>query len=120
MDTSLIASQVKPKVSPKSFFGKALQYLDNQCPRLITYLDDGQYPIDNNRVENSIRLFAIGRKNWLFSASVSGANLYSLIDTANANNLEPYVYLKRVFTELPNAQSYEDVEKLSPKNISEG
>jgi transposase len=103
--------------------GKALQYLDNQWPRLIAYLEDGQYPIDNNPVENAIRPFAIGRKNWLFSASVNGpkasANLYSLIETAKANDLEPYAYLKRVFTELPNAQSYDDVEKLLPNHVKD-
>lgn len=115
--------ETKPKVPPKSLLGKALQYLDNQWPRLIAYLEDGQYPIDNNPVENAIRPFAIGRKNWLFSASVNGAkasaNLYSLIETAKANDLEPYAYLKRVFTELPNAQSYDDVEKLLPHRVKD-
>lgn len=115
--------ETKPKVPPKSLLGKALQYLDNQWPRLIAYLEDGQYPIDNNPVENAIRPFAIGRKNWLFSASVNGArasaNLYSLIETAKANGLEPYAYLKRVFTELPNAQSYDDVENLLPNSTVE-
>jgi hypothetical protein len=99
------------------------KYLDNQWPTLIAYLENGQYPIDNNLVENAIRPFAIGRKNWLFSASVKGAkasaNLYSLIETAKANDLEPYAYLKRVFTELPNAQSYDDVEKLLPSRVKE-
>ena len=113
--------ETKPKVPPKSLLGKALQYLDNQWSRLIAYLEDGQYPIDNNPVENAIRPFAIGRKNWLFSASVKGAkasaNLYSLIETAKANDLEPYAYLKRIFTELPNAQSYDDVEKLLPNRV---
>lgn len=115
--------ETKPKVPPKSTLGKALQYLDNQWSRLIAYLEDGQYPIDNNPVENAIRPFAIGRKNWLFSASINGAkasaNLYSLIETAKANDLEPYAYLKRVFTELPNAQSYDDVEQLLPRSIAE-
>jgi transposase len=115
--------ETKPKVPPKNLLGKALQYLDNQWPRLIAYLEDGQYPIDNNPVENAIRPFAIGRKNWLFSASVNGpkasANLYSLIETAKANDLEPYAYLKRVFTELPNAQSYDDVEKLLPNHVKD-
>ena len=55
----------RPKVPPKSMLGKALHYLDHQWPRLIRYLEDGCYPIDNNPVENAIRPFAIGRKNWL-------------------------------------------------------
>ncbi len=86
----------------------------------IAYLDDGSYPIDNNLVENAIRPFAIGRKNWLFSSSVQGAkasaNLYSLIETAKANGLEPYAYLKQVFIELPNVVTYDDVDKLLPSN----
>jgi len=115
--------KTKPKVPPKTLLGKALHYLDHQWPRLIGYLDDGRYPIDNNLVENAIRPFAIGRKNWLFSTSVKGANasanLYSLIETAKANGLEPYAYLKQVFTELPNAESYDDVDRLLPKKIQD-
>ena len=103
---------------PKTTLGKAMQYLCNQWPRLIAYLDDGRRPIDNNRAENSIRPFVIGRKNWLFSNSQAGAhasaNLYSLIETAKANNLNPYEYLKRIFTELPSAQSVDDIDALLP------
>jgi hypothetical protein len=58
----------------------------------------------------------------LFSASVNrakaSANLYSLIETAKANDLQPYPYLKRVFTERPNAQSYDDIEKLLPNRVT--
>lgn len=110
----------RPTVAPKTALGKALSYLDHQWPRLIRYLDDGQYPIDNNPVENAIRPFAIGRKNWMFSTSVQGtkasANLYSLIETAKANGLEPYAYLKQVYAKLPNITSYDDVDKLLPIN----
>jgi len=102
--------------------GKALNYLDHQWPRLIGYLEDGRYPIDNNLVENAIRPFAIGRKNWLFSASVNGAkasaNLYSLIETAKANGLEPYAYLKQIFTELPKADCFDDVDRLLPWEVT--
>jgi len=115
--------ETKPKVPPKTMLGKALHYLDHQWPRLVGYLNDGRYPIDNNPVENAIRPFAIGRKNWLFSSSVNGAkasaNLYSLIETAKANGLEPYAYLKRVFTELPKVESYDDVDRLLPRPIQE-
>ncbi|MFK4754900.1 IS66 family transposase, partial [Oceanobacter antarcticus] len=69
------------------------------------YLTDGRLHIDNNPVENAIRPFAIGRKNWLFSDSQRGAKvsamMYSLIETAKANDLEPYAYLRRVFAQLP-------------------
>lgn len=116
-------NQTRPLIAPKTALGKALHYLDSQWLRLIGYLDDGVYPIDNNPVENAIRPFAIGRKNWLFSSSVDGAkasaNLYSLIETAKANDLEPYAYLKRVFTELPMAKDYDDVDRLLPQNIKE-
>jgi len=113
--------QTRPLVAPKTALGKALHYLQHQWPRLIRYLQDGRYPIDNNPVENAIRPFVIGRKNWLFSTSVPGAhasaNLYSLIETAKAHGLEPYAYLKHVFAQLPNVIDYEDVDKLLPENI---
>lgn len=109
---------------PKNSLGKAIQYLHNQWPRLVRYLDDGEYPIDNNRAENSIRPFVIGRKNWLFSNSQKGAtasaNLYSLIETAKLNGLEPYAYLKQVFTQLPNAQTLEHVDALLPWHYKGG
>jgi transposase len=109
-------------VPPKTTLGNALHYLDHQWPRLIAYLEDGDYPIDNNPVENAIRPLAIGRKNWLFSASVKGAkasaNLYSLIETAKANGLEPYAYLKHIFTELPKAAGFDDVDQLLPANVT--
>ncbi len=105
---------------PESVIGKALFYLHQQWPRLIRYLDSGDYPIDNNAAENAIRPFVVGRKNWLFSASQKGAtssaNLYSLIETAKANGLEPYAYLKKIFTDLPNATTVEEIEKCLPWN----
>jgi hypothetical protein len=72
--------------------------------------------IDNNRAENSIRPFVIDRKNWLFSASQKGAkssaNLYSIIDTAKTNGLEPNAYLKLPFTQLPSVETLEDIDAL--------
>ena len=68
----------------------------------------------------SARSFS-AEKNWLFSSSVKGvkasANLYSLIETAKANGLEPYAYLRRVFTELPKADTVDEIEALLPGNI---
>jgi transposase len=108
-------------VAPQSLLGKAFHYLASQWSKLIRYLDDGRYPIDNNAAENAIRPFVIGRKNWLFADTVKGAqasaNLYSLIETAKANGIEPYRYLVRVFTDLPRAQTVEDIERLLPWNI---
>ncbi len=105
---------------PKGLLGKALGYLDKNWEKLTVYTQDGRLNIDNNRAENAIRPFVVGRKNWLFSATVSGAkasaNLYGLIETAKANGLEPYQYLRRVFELLPRAESAEDVEQLLPWN----
>jgi transposase len=111
-----------PQVPPTSATGKALNYLHNEWDKLIRYLDDGRLEIDNNGAENAIRPFVVGRKNWLFSASVKGvkasANLYSLIETAKANSLEPYAYLRYLFTELPKAETVEAIEALLPGNLS--
>jgi transposase len=115
LDTSL------PQVPPSSVTGIALNYLNNEWNKLIAYLKDGRLEMDNNGAENAIRPFVVGRKNWLFSTSVRGvkasANLYSLIETAKANGLEPYAYLRYLFTQLPKAESVEDVEVLLPGNI---
>ena len=106
---------------PKGLLGKALAYLDKNWDKLTVYTEDGRLNIDNNPAENAIRPFVVGRKNWLFSATVQGAkasaNLYGLIETAKANNLEPYRYLKDVFKQLPAAKSIEDIEALLPWEI---
>ena len=107
---------------PKSSLGKALSYLNNQWSRLCHYVDDGQWPIDNNAAEHSMRPFVIGRKNWLFLTSVgcakTSANLYSLIETAKANNLNSYDYLKHVFTMLPQAETLADIDQLLPWSVN--
>ena len=112
---------VLPQIPPSSVTGQALNYLHNEWDRLIRYLDDGRLEIDNNLAENSIRPFVVGRKNWLFSTSVKGvkasANLYSLIECAKINDLEPYAYLRHVFTELPKARTVEAIEALLPGNL---
>ena len=79
-------------------------------------------PIDNNPAENAIHPFAIDRENWMFSTSQAGAkasaNLYSLIETAKVNNRNSTDYLEKKFTDLPNAQSLEDIEKLLPWRVN--
>ncbi len=106
---------------PKGLLGKALSYLEKNWTKLTVYTEDGRLSIDNNPAENAIRPFVIGRKNWLFSATVRGAkssaNLYGLIETVKANGLEPYAYLHHIFKELPNAISVEDVGALLPWNV---
>ena len=107
---------------PKGLLGQALAYLDKNWGKLNVYTQDGRLNIDNNNAENAIRPFVIGRKNWLFSASVKGAkasaNLYSLIETAKANGREPYTYLCHVFKELPKAESVDELEMLLPWNAN--
>lgn len=107
---------------PKGKTGEALAYMHKNWIKLTEYIKDGRLSIDNNPVENAIRPFAIGRKNWLFSDSQKGAKasamIYSLIETAKANGLEPYIYLKTIFTNLPQAESLEDIEELLPWNVN--
>ena len=87
---------------------------------LTRYTERGDLPIDNNAAENKIRPFVVGRKAWLFSTSVAGANasavMYSLMQTAIANGVEPYTWLRRVMRELPAATTVEQVEALLPWN----
>jgi transposase len=110
-----------PRVPPQSLTGKALAYLDGQWPKLIRVLHDGRIPLDTNRVENAIRPFVVGRKAWLFADTVRGAqasaNLYSLIETAKGNGVEPFAYLRVVLAELPRATTLEEVEGLLPRNL---
>ena len=107
--------------TPTSTFGKALGYLHNQWPKLIGYIENGEYPIDNNPAENAIRPFVIGRKNWLFAHSQQGAkasaNLYGLIETAKAHDMNPDQYLTEVYRQLPNCKTTEQIEALLPWNI---
>lgn len=93
--------------APKSALGKALHYLTTQWTYLICYLEDGRLEISNNRAERSIKPFVMGRKNWLFANTPAGARssavIYSLIETAKENGLDPYRYLLWVFREAPKA-----------------
>ncbi len=110
-----------PKAAPKSLLGKAIAYALNLWPQLTTFLQDGHIPIDNNLAENAIRPFALGRKNWMFSASPAGAKasatLYSLIESAKANGLEPRAYLGFLFERLPLAKTASDIAALLPQNL---
>ena len=103
---------------PKGLLGTALGYLNKNWEKLIRYAEDGDVNIDNNLAENAIRPFVIGRKNWLFSATPRGAQasaaIYSLIETAKANSLEPYVYLCKVFNQLPSMTTTEELQALLP------
>jgi len=109
------------RVPPSGLTGRALRYLAKQWPKLLHYVDDGRIPIDTNRVENAIRPFVVGRKNWLFADTVRGAqasaNLYSLIETAKLHGLDPFAYLRHLFDALPRATTLEDIERLLPHRV---
>lgn len=96
------------KVLPKSKLSEALTYALNHKEEFMNYLEDGNCSISNNLAENSIRPFTIGRKNWLFSGSPKGASasaaVYSIIESAKANGLNPYKYLQFIFSQLPGVQ----------------
>lgn len=106
------------KVPPKSQLGMALNYAHNEWPYLIRYLEDGRLSIDNNMVENAIRPFAVGRKNWLFSDSVAGAKssaaIYGVMISAKLNGHNEYAYLRYVLEKLPYAKKADDFEALLP------
>jgi transposase len=107
---------------PQSPMGKAVSYALKQWIYLERYVEDGAYPIDNNRVEREIRPVATGRKAWLFSDTQSGAGasatLFSIMLTSRANNVEPYAYLRHVLTELPQREEGSDVSDLLPYNTN--
>ena len=110
------------RAAPKSLLGQAISYALGQWPILITFLEDGHLEVDNNRAENAIRPFVVGRKNWLFAGSPKGAEtsalLYSLIETAKANGLEPWAYLNHLFEHLPAAKTPGAVAALLPHNLN--
>lgn len=96
---------------PKSLTGKAISYAIKQKENLVTYLEDGRLELTNNRAERAIKPFVIGRKNWLFCNTPGGADasarLYSLIETAKANELKIYEYLEWVFENIHNLSAEE-------------
>ncbi|MFH2044119.1 MAG: IS66 family transposase [Pseudomonadota bacterium] len=108
---------------PKGLLGQAMSYTLNQWSKLIVYIEDGRLKPDNNLAENAIRPFVFGRKNWLFSGHPRGAKasaiFFSLIETAKANGLEPYSYLRYIFNYLPLAKTTADYEKLLPQEIDQ-
>jgi len=111
----------KEALPPKSKAGGAVQYFLNDWDVFKSYIDDGRLPIDNNLAENAIRPFVIGRKNWLFSNTPAGAKamatILSIIESAKANNIEPYWYLRILFEKLPELKTKEDFLPYLPQNI---
>ena len=108
-------------IPPGSDLGKAIAYAINQKEKLLLFLQYPQLNLDTNIVENAIRPFVVGRKNWLFSGSPRGADssalIYSLIETAKANNIDPYFYLRYLFEKLPRCQTDDEIRNLLPHRI---
>jgi len=105
-------------VLPKSAIGKAFTYTRNQWEALCRYTDDGDLAIDNNRAERAVKIPALGRKNWLFVASETGgrraAILFSLVASCKANRVEPFAYLRDLFTRLPAVSTPDQLDALLP------
>lgn len=112
----LWAKTTSTGILPKSKLGQAFTYAFNQKDGLMNYLLDGNCALSNNLAENSIRPFTIGRKNWLFSGSPKGAEasagIYTLIETAKANGLNPNKYIKYILGDIPGSTFLEHPEFL--------
>jgi hypothetical protein len=108
----------RPRVLPKSKLGEAIQHCLNQWDALIVFLTDGRLELSNNRAERAIKPFVIGRKNWLFAntprVAQASAIIYSIIQTAKENGLNPFAYLSYLFEQLPQLADLNDPEALDP------
>jgi transposase len=118
----VFALENQAKVPPKSKIGDAFRYFINEYDYLIGYLTAGHLEADNGFAERSIKNFAIGRKNWLFSDTEAGADasalFYSLVVTIKINGGDPYAVLKEIFTKIPLAKTIEDFENLADLIVS--
>ena len=119
------ANEMQAKTAPKSALGRAIHYLLEQWPYLARYLEDGRLELSNNRAERSIKPFVMGRKNWLFANTPGGAQasamIYSLIETAKENGLDPYRYLLWILQTAPQLSETNKAwaESLLPANATE-
>ena len=105
--------------SSKSKLGEALTYLHNNGKELSEYLNDGRLEISNNLAERSIKPFVIDRKNFLFANTPKGATasavMFSIIQTAIANDLDPYRYLVYIFDKAPKMEARKEDWIKAPK-----
>lgn len=111
----------KQVVTGNSKFSKALTYFKNRRNDLMTYLEDGHCSLSNNWSENSIRPVTVGRKNWLFSSSVDGAeasmNIYTIIEMAKLHGLNRQKYIEYILEHRPSAEmTDEELSLLAPWN----
>ncbi len=121
-DFGLWLRETAPRVPPQSSLGKAITYSLNQWRRLIVYIEDSCIRPDNNLAENAIRPFVVGRKNWLFSGSPEGADasaaLYSLVETAKLNKLDPHKYMLYMLDKIP-VTNKENFKELMPTQVTQ-
>ena len=119
------ANEMQARTAPKSALGKAIHYLQKQWPYLTRYLEDGRQELSNKRAERSMKPFVMGRKNWLFANTPGGAQassiIYSLIETAKENGLDPYRYLLWLLQNAPQLSETDEAwaESLLPANAPE-
>lgn len=111
----------KQVVTGNSKFSKALTYFKNRRNDLMTYLEDGHCSLSNNWSENSIRPVTVGRKNWLFSSSVDGAeasmNIYTIIEMAKLHGLNRQKYIEYILEHRPSTEmTDEELSLLAPWN----
>ena len=111
----------KQNPSKGSRLDRAITYAKNQAPYMMTYLEDSRCELSNNLSENSIRPVTVGRRNWLFCDTTDGANasmaVYSLLETARANGLNPYKYMEYILEARPNERMTDnELDALSPWN----
>jgi hypothetical protein len=107
------------QVAPKSSIGKAIAYTLNLWSKLMGYLENGKYEIDNNLIENAIRPLALGRKNYLFAGSHNAAQgaamMYSFFATCKINKIEPLAWLTDVLTRITEHKANK-LHELLPQN----
>ncbi len=113
--------QKQPKVPKDTLTRTAINYTLNQWEHLVRYCEHGQLRISNVLAENAIRPFVVGRKGWMFSTSPEGAHasaaMFTLIETAKANGVEPYAYLQHVISHIAIAETDEALDSLMPWNM---
>jgi transposase len=107
-----------PNYLNKALMQKALFYIQNNWESLTAFMWHADLPLDNNPIENAIRPFTLGHKNWLYSASPRGAHasafMYSLVESAKACGLEPRAYLQALFERYPHTKTVEQRRALLP------
>jgi hypothetical protein len=109
----------KDQILPKSLTGKAIGYALNQWDALIRYVDDPILEIDNNLAERTLRMVAVGRKNWMFAGSEAGAErvaiIYSLVASCKLNGIDPFAYFRDVLEKVSTCPASK-INDLLPSN----